>query len=120
MEFLAEWLPRIGSVLVIVIGLIGFFKPQALLDRMGFKLETNDAISEARAVFGGLNIGTGSAALYLNDPTVYAVLGFTWLCVTAARPYSMLADGSTLKQSVTPIVVDLTLAFLFLSHCLFS
>jgi len=118
MELLAEWLPKVGASLIILIGLIGFFKPRALLDPMGIKLEKNEAISEVRGVFGGLNIGTGTAALYFADPTLYAALGFTWLCVTAARPYSMFADGTTLKQSVAPICVDLTVALLFLSHCL--
>jgi hypothetical protein len=118
MELLAEWLPRVGASLLILIGLVGFFTPRTLLDPMGIKLESNEAISEVRGVFGGLNIGTGTAALYFADPTVFTALGFTWLCVTAARPYSMFADGTTLKQSIAPICVDLTVALLLLSQCL--
>lgn len=120
MELLAIWLPRVASCIIILIGLFGFFKPKAMLDAMQFEMGSKLAISEARGVFGGLNIGTGSAALYLGDPTVYAVMGFTWLMVTAARPYSMIVDGTSLKDSVAPICIDLTVALLFLSHCLLS
>lgn len=120
MELLAIWLPRVASCLIILIGLFGFFKPQALLSSMQFELGSKAAISEARGVFGGLNIGTGLAALYFGDPIIYTMMGFTWLIVTAARPYSMIVDGTSLKDSVAPICVDLTVAILFLSHCLLS
>lgn len=116
MDTLIPWLPKIGACLVILFGLVGFFKPHALLSNMNIGLGSNVAISEARGVFGGMNIGTGSAALYFSDPTVFTLLGYTWLCVLAARPYSMLVDGTSLKDSVAPIVVDLTIAVLFLSH----
>ena len=49
-----------------------------------------------------------------------SAMGFTWLVVTAARPYSMLVDGTSLKDSVAPICIDLTVALLFLSHYLLS
>ena len=76
MELLAIWLPKVASCLIILIGLFGFFKPKAMLDSMQFEMGSKLAISEARGVFGGLNIGTGTAALYLNDPTLYAAMGF--------------------------------------------
>ena len=115
MESLVLWLPKIGSVIVILLGLICLFKPRLILAPMQIEMKSNSAMSEVRAVFGGLNTGTGLAALYLNDPAVYLALGIAWLCVTAARPFSMLVDGTTFKESVPPLIVDLSIAFLFLS-----
>tara|TARA_B110000444_G_C18719558_1_gene537760 strand:+ start:423 stop:785 length:363 start_codon:yes stop_codon:yes gene_type:complete len=120
MELLTIWLPKIASCIIILIGFVGFFKPKSMLDSMQFEMGSKVAISEARGVFGGLNIGTGTAALYLADPTLYTVMGFTWLIVTAARPYSMIVDGTSLKDSVPPICVDLTVALLFLSQYLLN
>jgi len=115
MDALFEWLPRIGAILTLGIGAIGFFKPTMLLDSLGYELKTPISRSESRAVFGGLNLGAALAALYFDDPTVYTTLGFAWTAATAARFVSMAADGTGLKDSIPPIVVDGVLALLFLS-----
>ena len=120
MEQLILWLPKIGASIVVLLGIICFFKPRTILSPMKIELNSNEAISEVRGVFGGLNIGTGTAALYLADPMVYTLLGYTWLCVTAARPYSMIVDGTTLKESLPPVFVDLSIALLFLSPYLLA
>jgi hypothetical protein len=115
MDTLFEWLPRIGAVLTMGIGAIGFFKPTMLLDSLGYELKKPIATSESRAVFGGLNLGAALAALYFDDPTVYTTLGVAWTAATAARFVSMAADGTSLKDSIPPIIVDGVLALLFLS-----
>jgi hypothetical protein len=75
METIAEWLPRLGAVLVLLIGVLGFFKPTALTDSLGIQLSKPIATSEARAVFGGINLGGALLALYFHDPLVYTTLG---------------------------------------------
>jgi hypothetical protein len=116
MELLAEWLPKAASCLIVLIGLVGFFKPKILLEPMQFSMGGNQAISESRAVFGGINLGAGVTALYLTDPAIYTLLGMAWLGATIARPYSMIVDGSSLKESIPLICTDLIIAWLFLSH----
>jgi len=115
METIAEWLPRLGAVLVLLIGVLGFFKPTALTDSLGIQLSKPIATSEARAVFGGINLGGALLALYFHDPLVYTTLGFGWAAATAARFYSMAVDGTSLKDTVPTIVVDGVLALLLLS-----
>jgi hypothetical protein len=46
---------------------------------------------------------------------IYIALGMGWLFGLLARFYSMLADKTSLQQSVPGLVVDGSLAFLFLS-----
>lgn len=115
MEFLIDWLPRIGAGLMLIIGLVGFFKPRAFTEQMQIRLDSAMATSEIRTVFGGLNIGGGLMALLLQNPLVYMTLGVAWFFGLLARFYSMAADGATLQQSVPGIMVDAVLAFLFLS-----
>lgn len=115
METLLEWLPRVGALLTTLIGLAGFFKPTVITDGCEIDLKSAKATSEARAVFGGLMIGWGAMAFLLNDPSVFLALGVAWALATAARFFSMAADGSTVAESVPPIVVDGTLALLVLS-----
>ena len=66
-------------------------------------------------MFGGILLGVGLSALVLGDPNVYLALGLGWTGATAARFVSMALDGSTIKESIPPIVVDGTAALLALS-----
>lgn len=115
METLAEWLPRIGASLTLIFGLIGFFKPRLLTDNLGIELTTPAAVSEARAVFGGLNLGMAIVALVSAAPLIYAALGITWGTMTVARFWSLAVDGIGVKGAIPGIVVDGVLCLLFLS-----
>ena len=85
-----------------------------------FGINSAKAYSEMRGLMGGLNLGTGTAALLLNEPLVYVTLGLGWFMFTLARFWSMVVDKSTLKDSLPPIIIDGSIAFLFLSGLIFQ
>ena len=120
MDALVDWLPRIAAILTLIIGLVGFFKPRAIAQAQQIELGSAMALSEARVVFGGLHIGYSLTALVLNEPLIYIALGMAWLFGLFARFYSMLADKASLKVSMPGMVVDSSLAFLFLSGFFFT
>ncbi len=115
MESLIEWLPRAGAALTVLLGLVGFFKPQLITDGQQITLGSPMAFSEARVVFGGLHLGGGIMALALHNPAVYLTLGVAWAAGLLARLYSMVADKTSLKDSLPGIVVDTVMAALFLA-----
>lgn len=115
MEALIDWLPRVAAILMGLIGLTGLFKPGAITDGIGIQTTKPLGVSELRGVLGGLNFGAATAALTLADREVFIALGVAWACVTGARFISMAMDGTTFKESIPPIVIDGTLALLFLS-----
>jgi len=115
MEMFIEWLPRVGAILTVVLGLVGFFRPRLITDGQQIELGSPTALSEARVVFGGLHLGGGIMALALHEPLIYMTLGAAWSFGLLARFYSMVADGTSLQQSLPGIVVDAVMAFLFLS-----
>jgi hypothetical protein len=115
MEILAEWLPRIGALLTIIFGLVGFFKPRLITDGQQIELRSPMALSEARVVFGGLHLGSGIMALALQEPLIYMTLGVAWSFGLLARFYSMVADKTSLQHSLPGIVIDAVMAALFLS-----
>ena len=78
METFLEWLPRIGAILTVALGLVGFFKPRVITDGQQIELKSPMALSEARVVFGGLPLGGGIVALVLHEPLVYMTLGAAW------------------------------------------
>lgn len=115
MEMVIDWLPRIGAMLTVVLGLIGFFKPRLITDGQQIELGSPMALSEARVVFGGLHLGGGIMALALHEPLIYMTLGVAWSFGLFARFYSMVADKTSLQQSLPGIIVDAVMALLFLS-----
>ena len=119
METLIDWLPRVGALLLLIIGLVGFFKPKAFTDRLGIRLDGAMAVSEVRTVFGGLNLGGALMALLLHHPLIYMTLGVAWFFGLLARFYSMKADNTSVKESVPGIIVDTTMAVLLLSGLIF-
>jgi len=118
MDTLVEWLPRVGAILTVVFGLVGFFKPRLITDAQQIALGSPMAFSEARVVFGGLHLGSGITALALNEPVIYLTLGVAWGVGLLARFYSMVADKTSLQQSLPGIAVDAVMALLFLSATL--
>lgn len=119
MEALIDWLPRVGAILTVLLGLVGFFKPRLITDGQQIQLASPMALSEARVVFGGLHLGGGIMALALHEPLIYMTLGVAWTFGIAARFYSMVADKTSLQQSLPGIVVDAVMALLFLSGVIF-
>lgn len=115
METVIDWLPRIAAMLTVVLGLIGFFKPRLITDGQQIELGSPMALSEARVVFGGLHLGGGIMALALHEPLIYMTLGVAWSFGLFARFYSMVADKTSLQQSLPGIIVDAVMALLFLS-----
>ena len=114
METLIDCLPRVGAMLTVILGLVGFFKPRLITDGQKIELGSSVALSEARVVFGGLHLGGGIMALALHEPLIYMTLGVAWSFGLLARFYSMVADKTSLRESLPGIVVDATMAFLFL------
>jgi hypothetical protein len=105
----------VGALLTILIGLAGFLKPTVITDGCDIELKSAKAFSEARGVFGGVILGLGATALMLNDTNVFLALGLAWAGATTARFVSMAADGSTVQESIPPIMIDGTIALLALS-----
>jgi hypothetical protein len=120
MDTLIEWLPRSAALLQLLIGLVGFFKPRLFTDQLQIALNSTMAVSEARTVFGGLNLGVALAALLFNNPLVYITLGLAWCFGLLARFYSLLADGAGFRESLPGILLDALLAGLYLSGLFLS
>jgi hypothetical protein len=117
---LIEWLPKIGVVITGLFGLVGFFKPEVFTKPMNIMLHSPVAVSEARVVFGALNLGMALAALILADPVIYTAMGIAWGTAFLARIWSMLNDNIGFKAAVPGLLVDGVLSALLLSPILLS
>jgi hypothetical protein len=117
---LIEWLPKIGVLITGMFGLVGFFKPEVFTKPMNIMLQSPVAVSEARVVFGALNLGMALAALILADPVIYTAMGIAWGTAFLARVWSIFNDNIGLKAAVPGLLVDGVLSALLLSPILLS
>ena len=115
MDAIIAFLPNIASGIVRLIGLICFFKPQIIMDSCGISMTNNMALSEVRGVFGRRTMGSGAAAVIYAEPMGCTAIGMAWSVFALARFYSMAVDGSTIKESIAPIILDGSIALMYLS-----
>jgi len=85
-------LKTVGAIGTIITGLISLVRPNAVTGFVGLKPDGPRGLSEIRGVLGGLFIGSGAAALFLNTPGAPAVLGWAYLGTAAGRLLSMVVD----------------------------
>jgi hypothetical protein len=117
---LVEWLPKIGVLITGLFGLVGFFKPHVFTKPMNIALQSPVAVSEARVVFGALNLGMALAALILADPIIYTAMGIAWGTAFLARIWSIFTDSIAGRDAVPGLLVDGVLSTLLLSPVLLS
>jgi len=85
-------LKTIGAIGTVITGVISLVSPKSVTGFVGLQPDGPRGLSEIRAVLGGLFIGSGAAALLLNDPVAPKVLGIAYLGTAAGRLLSMAID----------------------------
>ncbi|WP_299967183.1 DUF4345 family protein [uncultured Roseobacter sp.] len=83
----------IACLLTIGFGLFGFLRPRytaAALDLA--PTDTTMGLSEMRASVGGLFVAAGLAALWLDAPLAYAMIGFAFAGAATGRVLSLIFD----------------------------
>ena len=80
----------------IVFGLIGWVMPEYTMRKLGLSLTEGRrlGLSEVRAVNGCLFVVIGIAALVINAPLAYAMVGFMYAGAALGRATSIVVDRS--------------------------
>ena len=90
---MADILTLVATLLTIVFGLFGFVAPRytaAALDLA--PTASTMGLSEMRASVGGLFVVAGLAALWLDEPLAYAMIGFAFVGAALGRILSLIFD----------------------------
>ncbi len=90
---MADILTLVATLLTIVFGLFGFVAPRytaAALDLA--PTASTMGLSEMRASVGGLFVVAGLAALWLDEPLAYAMIGFAFVGAALGRVLSLIFD----------------------------
>ncbi|MEP3512460.1 MAG: DUF4345 family protein [Lentilitoribacter sp.] len=103
------------SLLTIGFGCFGFFAPRftaAALDLEPTK--STMGLSEMRASVGGLFVVLGLAALWLNQPLAYAMIGFAFVGAALGRAVSLVLDNPPRNKALFFGGIESALAAWFL------
>ncbi len=96
----------IAAIGTIGTGLLALLKPTSIDGFTGITATGPRGITEIRSIFGGLFIGLGAAAILLNDPAAYQMLGITYGAIAAVRVFSMFLDHSVENSNIISAVVE--------------
>ena len=110
-----DMLNTICALLTIGFGLFGFLAPRYTADALDLAPTTSTmGLSEMRASVGGLFVAAGLAAIWLDDPLAYAMIGFAFLGAALGRVMSLIFDKPPLRKVLIFGGIEAALAAWFL------
>lgn len=99
----------IAAVGTIATGALSVINPTGISGFTGLDVAGNSrGITEVRAVLGGFFIALGLAPLIwrAQAPSMYLMLGFTYLVVAGVRTVSMFVDRSVEQSNIISVIVE--------------
>ena len=94
----------IGTILT---GLYSLIVPTKIEGFTGIKPVGGRGITEIRAVFGGLFIGLGLAAFFLDNAITYPMIGIMYLAIGFVRAVAMFIDKSVEQSNIISLAVEI-------------
>lgn len=104
----------IAAIGTIGTGLLALLRPTSIDGFTGITAAGPRGITEIRAIFGGLFIGLGAAALLLNTDSAYQMLGITYAAIAVVRVVSMFLDHSIESSNIISTVVEVVFSVILI------
>ncbi|QJF51071.1 DUF4345 family protein [Roseobacter ponti] len=106
----------IAGLLTIGFGLFGFIAPRYTAGALDLApTDTTMGLSEMRASVGGLFVAAGLAALWLDAPLAWAMIGFAFAGAAVGRVVSLIFDKPPLRKVLIFGGIEAALAIWFLA-----
>ena len=87
-------------------GVLAIIRPAARTGFTGLSPAGGRGLTEMRVSLGAVFAGLGLAALLLNAPEAYRLLGFMYLAMAAVRVPAMLIDKSAEPSNLISVAVE--------------
>jgi len=96
-------------------GIWAFFKPYSAAKLVGLKPRDKRGVSDIRSIYGGVNIGLGAFAAWLQSPEAFQMLGIAYLAAAICRTISFIMDNAFSSVGMRFLIAEIVLgAFLML------
>jgi len=110
-----ELLPIVGSILTMLLGLMGLLSPASAAKFTSIKPDGLVGVSEIRATYGGFFLGVGGAALFFQNHYLYLGLGVAWISAAVGRIISVIVDKSSSAKNLGGIIFELFIGVLLIA-----
>ncbi|QDX80807.1 hypothetical protein B9N43_05850 [Denitratisoma sp. DHT3] len=107
--------PLVGAVAAVALGVFGFLRPRVMGEQTGLSPQGGLGVMELRALFGGLWLTLGTAALVLRTPEAYLMAGLAFGGITLGKIVGLIIDRPQGRQALGGTVVDGVFSLLLLS-----
>jgi hypothetical protein len=101
-------------VVTLATGLISIIWPKSIKGFTGLEATSPRAISEIRAVMGGVFLGLGIAAFVLNTPQVYQMLGIAFAAIALVRGISIVLDHAAVQSNIISLATEVVMAVILI------
>lgn len=106
----------VAALLTIGFGLFGFLAPRYTASALDLAPTASTmGLSEMRASVGGLFVAAGGAAIWLDQPLGYAMIGFAFLGAATGRILSLIFDKPPVIKVLVFGGIEAALALWFLA-----
>lgn len=112
MDFI-QILKWIAVAVTLTYGLCAMIKPNAIKDFSGLETSSPQGTTEIRSSVGGTFVGLGLAAIILNSPVAFTMLGICFAAIAVIRTLSIVLDKSVARSNAINLVAETVLAILF-------
>ncbi|MEP3845101.1 MAG: DUF4345 family protein [Paracoccaceae bacterium] len=105
------YLNLVACLLTIAFGLFGFLAPRFTASTLDLApTRSNMGLSELRASVGGLFVVSGVAAIFINNPISYIMLGVAYSGAALGRLVSLAIDKPPVKKTSLFASIEAVLA----------
>jgi len=112
---MTDILNLIAALLTIGFGLFGFVAPKYTAAALDLEPTSSTmGLSEMRASVGGLFVVAGAAAIWLDQPLAYAMIGFAFAGAVLGRAMSLVLDKPPVRKILVFGGIEAALATWFL------
>jgi len=111
----AHTLQYIGAVLAMVVGTVGFFKPNAMKDLLGLTYSNAVGKIEIRVLFGSFLVCLPLVAIVMGQAQFFVFYGVAGVSAAIIKSVFAFIDHCPFKAIIGGIIVDVVLAALLLS-----
>ena len=96
----------IAALGTLATGALGIVRPAAITGFTGLNPAGGRGLTELRVSFGAVFAGLGLAALLLNTPDAYRLLGWMYLAMAVVRAPAILIDKSADTSNLISLGVE--------------
>lgn len=107
-------LKMIAAIGTVATGLFATFAPLRAQNFIGLTVVGGRGVTEIRSIFGGLFVALGLIPLLTNEPSIYWMLGVSYLAIAAVRGVSIFVDQSAVQSNWISLATEIVLGVILI------